>query len=34
MELFFDAGATADDAGDVVRRYVADPRIASVSRTR
>jgi hypothetical protein len=34
VELFFDAGATADDAEDVVRRYVADPRVASVSRTR
>jgi hypothetical protein len=34
VKLFFDAGATADDVEDVVRRYVADPRVTSVSRTR
>ncbi|WP_204037669.1 hypothetical protein [Micromonospora qiuiae] len=31
LEVLFDPGATADDAGDVVRRYSVDPRVVSVN---
>ncbi|MGC4863958.1 hypothetical protein ACLQ3B_00795 [Micromonospora sp. DT53] len=34
LEVLFDPGATPADADDVVRRYSADPRVSSVSRTR
>ncbi|WP_406062089.1 hypothetical protein [Micromonospora sp. NBC_00860] len=34
LEVLFDPGATAGDAADVVRRYSADPKVSSVSRTR
>ncbi|MEV4710955.1 hypothetical protein [Micromonospora sp. NPDC049374] len=34
LEVIFDPGATAGDADEVARRYAADPRVASVSRTR
>jgi branched-subunit amino acid transport protein len=34
LDVLFDAGATAGDADDVVRRYSIDPRVMSVSRAR
>ncbi|MEV2240917.1 hypothetical protein [Micromonospora sp. NPDC049891] len=33
LEVLFDPGATAGDADDVARRYAADPRVVSVTRT-